>query len=621
MQHHYVLTNTTDHNIRVYRCDNADCGDVVQIAVADSGLDAVILAARPSCEETKRQRQEYLDHLPKPPPTLKAASAIRGPGDHLHDIILERYGKEAIASCKCKRWIRRMNRLGPSGCRKKKNLRQVVERLRRQAVAGKGWTGLKAHVPGAGLKISQIVLEAIERCEKEQAATATAAAPPQLVDVVIPLSNKSKWQDNELRFALRSLEKNLIGLGRIFVVGHKPPWLQNVVHIPAEDTFRRNKDANLITKVLLACDNGVSEKFIRQSDDQCLLRPSTAGELVPRHVGPLAPYTGSHGWLKRMERTRQALQTAGKSAYYFDTHVPTLYDREAFRKAVAGFDYTSGKGLCINTLYVNGAGADATGSAPLGSERVSIKYRASTADQICEAASTARFLGYNDGCLSRSLKAALLQLFPTPSKYESDSYVVDTTVPTVVALIGMSRSGSSCVAGMLHALGVSMGTNLRRADRHNKKGYFEDREMRRICGKNATDHVASLRNWLIERTGNKIIGVKNGRLGNLLKEMCEAWPSIKFVVTERPTEEIVASWARTGRRSEKQARKTTTSRLARREADLAAMDVPTLRLPFADTIADPAATVEKLIAFCEINPTPEQRAAAIAFVDPALKHQ
>jgi len=71
-----------------------------------------------------------------------------------------------------------------------------------------------------------------------------------MIDVVYPLGSGSAWDNNELRYSLRSLENNLLDLGRVFVVGQRPPWLVEAVHIPMEDTHRHNKDANLIDKVL-----------------------------------------------------------------------------------------------------------------------------------------------------------------------------------------------------------------------------------------------------------------------------------------------------------------------------------------------------------------------------------
>ena len=49
-----------------------------------------------------------------------------------------------------------------------------------------------------------------------------------MIDVVIPLGTGSRWQDNELRYCLRSIEKNLSGVNEVVIVGEKPKWLTNV---------------------------------------------------------------------------------------------------------------------------------------------------------------------------------------------------------------------------------------------------------------------------------------------------------------------------------------------------------------------------------------------------------
>jgi len=44
----------------------------------------------------------------------------------------------------------------------------------------------------------------------------------------------------------------------------------------------------------------------------------------------------------------------------------------------------------------------------------------------------------------------------------------------VVVVLGMHRSGTSLVAGLLHAMGVHMGDDLLKADENNPHGYYED---------------------------------------------------------------------------------------------------------------------------------------------------
>ena len=139
---------------------------------------------------------------------------------------------------------------------------------------------------------------------------------PGKIDVVYPLGTGSRWNDNELRYSLRSLEKNFPDLGRVWIVGHRPAWLTGVVHVAMDDVHRHNKDANLIDKILAACRAGVSERFVRMSDDQVFLRPVRFADMKPLHYGDitsksdwpaggwwrrLVPAAGAGGWSRRLE--------------------------------------------------------------------------------------------------------------------------------------------------------------------------------------------------------------------------------------------------------------------------------------------------------------------------------
>lgn len=50
-----------------------------------------------------------------------------------------------------------------------------------------------------------------------------------------------------------------------------------------------------------------------------------------------------------------------------------------------------------------------------------------------------------------------------------------------IMVLGVPRSGSSCLAGVLHRLGVDMGSGyFQRADKNNQRGYYEDRRWQKI---------------------------------------------------------------------------------------------------------------------------------------------
>jgi hypothetical protein len=61
-------------------------------------------------------------------------------------------------------------------------------------------------------------------------------------------------------------------------------------------------------------------------------------------------------------------------------------------------------------------------------------------------------------------------------------------------------------------------------------------------------------------------------------------------------------------------------RCDQRDRDLAALGIVPLRLPYHDTVADSAGTVQKIIDFLNIFPTADQIDAAVKFVSPDLMH-
>jgi len=87
----------------------------------------------------------------------------------------------------------------------------------------------------------------------------------------------------------------------------------------------------------------------------------------------------------------------------------------------------------------------------------------------------------------------------------------------VVVVFGMHRSGTSAVAGMLHALGVNMGGRFLEPDAGNPKGYWEDLDMvmlnvglLRVAGGNWLDpplgrHIANAHQHLAGQMGRVMV--------------------------------------------------------------------------------------------------------------------
>ena len=92
------------------------------------------------------------------------------------------------------------------------------------------------------------------------------------MDVVIPLGGPQNNAHNELRYTLRSIEKYMQDLGRVFVVGTLPEWLTNVEHIAVDD-FCADPVKNVMQKIRAVCDDArVSADFLLAHDDTFALK-------------------------------------------------------------------------------------------------------------------------------------------------------------------------------------------------------------------------------------------------------------------------------------------------------------------------------------------------------------
>ncbi|MBC7076980.1 MAG: sulfotransferase, partial [Synergistales bacterium] len=206
-----------------------------------------------------------------------------------------------------------------------------------------------------------------------------------------------------------------------------------------------------------------------------------------------------------------------------------------------------------------------------------------------------------------------------------------------VAVVGPFRSGTSCVAGILHTLGVSMGAQLpspEQTKRFNPKGTFEAVWLAQMCRRFFKEpemieqvprpqRIAELRRWAEERTRQlgpgKLIGAKHPTLCLMVEDMLEAWPDVRFIAVSRPAEEAIKSalavgWLPTAER-------VIPMMIETRNQSLKRVSAPVLWLDYSDLLKNPADAIERLTAFCGIEPTSRQIEAAVAFVDPNLRHQ
>ena len=262
----------------------------------------------------------------------------------------------------------------------------------------------------------------------------TSTDPQHKIDVVYPLAATAKGpEDFELRYSLRSLETQPWA-GQVFVIGHKPPWLKNAIHIPFADQWNLNfKDKNLIKKMLRSCvDERISDPFVANSDDQYWLKPIEPEDMLipPRENPPqmdaaiqgrkINPYpTFRNPWVKRQFQTVKFLKGHGKSTTCFDGHVPYLIHKGLYIKTMAQIPWEIGDGFLI--VVYHGWNWDALANGHKIEDRDGVLTRIKSDmrhDEIEGKLRRALFLNHNNKALGEGMKDFLKKRFPNKSRWE-----------------------------------------------------------------------------------------------------------------------------------------------------------------------------------------------------------
>lgn len=227
--------------------------------------------------------------------------------------------------------------------------------------------------------------------------------PPPGMDVVWPLSSASRHDDWELRYSMRSFAANAT-TGRFWIIGHRPDWLltsDKVRHIPHPDPFRRQKDANLLVKMLVAAGH-VSPWFIFASDDQLVLRPVGPDDFGPwfekDYAGRWPSSAKQTAWQKRVVNTCRMMHAAQLPSKHFDVHVPMPIHVGGLQ-TMLHHDFVTGgpagDGCTFFSLYYN---ANRIEGLPINSRHVRGMLMSSKidADTVAWKLENNLFCAYND---------------------------------------------------------------------------------------------------------------------------------------------------------------------------------------------------------------------------------
>ena len=273
------------------------------------------------------------------------------------------------------------------------------------------------------LDMQDLCLKMLHEQKPEIEQRLTALKNDVKTDIIIPLGNGSTHGNDELRYLLRSMEKNLKGYDRVFLVTQCcPDWIQNVTVVDIPDKYSHNKDANLHLKTLETVRMHDVKRFVWLSDDNAFLRPIHVSDIpVIHNHRPNAYFYGEDAtkWRNRVRNTLEWAKSRGIDLpHTYECHCPQVFDGVALLEGMKDVDYVSEPGLTIFTAW-----RAVTDSWHDSKSQPDYKWTFElpmdeTPLTMSEAELTSKpFLGYNEGASGKVLER-LKKMFLEKSRFE-----------------------------------------------------------------------------------------------------------------------------------------------------------------------------------------------------------
>ena len=217
------------------------------------------------------------------------------------------------------------------------------------------------------------------------------------MDVLYYIGGGSMRHNIELRLSLRSIEKFGKNIDRVWIVGNKPEFLQNVEYLWVEDKY--DWWQNAFEKTKAAINAGISEDFLLMNDDFFMAAPFDAETYPYYHRGEM-PEDNTRAYQKVITNTKRILKGLGATTYHYGVHCPMRINGKKYLELEKYFKESVSARCLYGNLYCKGRKvADCKG--------VDMKQ----SQTKCWSSKT---------WLTDENIKALKEMFPSPSKYEKE---------------------------------------------------------------------------------------------------------------------------------------------------------------------------------------------------------
>ncbi len=150
------------------------------------------------------------------------------------------------------------------------------------------------------------------------------------MDILYYIGNGSKYDNKELKYSLRSLEKHCKDIGELWIVGEKPNFLnKKLKYIKMEDKFAYYTNAFLKTNA--AIEAGISKDFLLMNDDFFMLEDFEAEKYPYFHRGEIME-KAKNDYQQLIVDTGVLLKKLEKPTLHYGVHCPMRINGEKYQE-------------------------------------------------------------------------------------------------------------------------------------------------------------------------------------------------------------------------------------------------------------------------------------------------
>lgn len=247
------------------------------------------------------------------------------------------------------------------------------------------------------------------------------------MDVVYVIGTGSRWDNNELRYSLRSIERFGIGLGEVWIVGDELPDFIDAgkvryLHFP--DSRNRSPYQNVFSKIAYFFGATTVQRFLLSSDDHFFIKPTDfenypiyyKGEHMPKEP---KPEIGDALYNRVLLRTAAFMRQHNLTDKFFEGHTNKLYSR-------AAWDYLQALGIEEYAMQGDGISLNAPMAAVQAEcikpeyliKRKDIKLQHLNTPEDWEQIREANCFSIGNSAIPTGVAGLLHVLFPNPSRFE-----------------------------------------------------------------------------------------------------------------------------------------------------------------------------------------------------------